>query len=149
MLAAMLFADPAYAPLRPKLKAVYTYGAPMIGTPEFAAACDGVEFLGRNLIRYVYEDDIVPQVPPTEAGPFAHFGREYRFRASRGGWESSTTACGQIRSLFAMLATPASLMTRQLKATRRMRFKASLSDHFPQYYIDALTPDRVRSEFGN
>lgn len=149
MLAAMLFADPAYAPLLPALKAVYTYGAPMIGSPEFARACDGVPFLGPNLVRYVYEDDIVPQVPPTEAGPFAHFGREYRFRASRGGWNSSSTPCGQIRNLLAILSTPASLMTRQFKATRRMRFRASLNDHYPQYYIDALTPDRVRSEFGD
>jgi Lipase (class 3) len=147
MLAAMLFADPAYAPLLPKLKAAYTYGAPMIGTPEFARACDGV--LGQKLIRYVYENDIVPQVPPTESGPFAHFGREYRFRASRGGWNESPVPCAQIHNLFAILATPASLMTRQLKITRRMRFKASLSDHFPQYYIDALTPSGVRSEFGN
>jgi hypothetical protein len=48
-----------------------------------------------------------------------------------------------------MLSTPASLMTRQLKTKRRMRVAATLSDHFPQYDIDALTPERVRSEFGD
>jgi hypothetical protein len=28
--------------------------------------------------RYVYANDIVPQVPPTESGRFEHFGREYQ-----------------------------------------------------------------------
>ena len=65
MLAAMLHIDNAYEPVRDKLRAVYTYGAPMIGNPAFAQACDGFDLLKRNLIRYVYASDVVPQVPPT------------------------------------------------------------------------------------
>jgi hypothetical protein len=49
---------------------VYTYGAPMVGNPHFAAACNERDFLRQNVIRYVYEDDIVPQVPPKECGKF-------------------------------------------------------------------------------
>jgi hypothetical protein len=40
-------------------------------------------------------------------------------------------------------------LARELKLTRHLRFKASIVDHLPQYYIDALTPEGVRSEFGD
>ena len=41
------------------------------------------------------------------------------------------------------------MVAKSLTVTRRIRFRASLADHFPQYYIDALTPGRLRSEFGD
>ncbi len=151
MLAAMLYLDDAYAPVRDKLRAVYTYGAPMIGNPAFAQGCAGIEFLNRNLIRYVYASDVVPQVPPTACGPFAHFGQEYQFVPSGGGgsWRHNATPRRQMRDAVALLVTPASLLARQMTLTRRIRFSASIDDHFPQYYIDALTPAGVRSEFGD
>jgi hypothetical protein len=151
MLAAMLHIDDAYAPVRDKLKAVYTYGAPMIGNPAFAEACDGFDLLKRNLIRYVYASDVVPQVPPTACGPFKHFGQEYQYTpAGEGGsWRHNETPRRQMRDAMALLITPASLLTRQMTLTRRIRFSASINDHFPQYYIDALTPPGVRSEFGD
>ena len=151
MLAAMLHLDDAYEPVRDKLRAVYTCGAPMIGNPAFAQGCDRIEFLNRNLIRYVYARDVVPQVPPTASGPFAHFGQEYQFTPSGdgGSWRHNATPRRQMRDALALLLTPASLLARQMTLTRRIRFSASIDDHLPQYYIDALTPKGVRSEFGD
>jgi len=149
LLATMLVTDPDYAEIRSRLRAVYTYGAPMIGNPNFARACSGYDFLRRNVIRYVYEDDIVPQVPPTECGHFEHFGNELQFTAATGGWHQNPSPRAQIGDLAAMLATPASIVAREFKFTHRFRFKASIADHFPQFYIDTLTPARVRSEFGD
>jgi hypothetical protein len=145
MLAAMLSTDPAYVEIRSRLRAVYTYGAPMIGNPSFAGACE--DLLGPSAIRYVYEDDIVPQVPPTECGKFAHFGYELQF--TDGDWRHNATPRGQISDLAAMLSTPASILAGEFKFTRHLHFKASIADHFPQFYIDRLTPEGVRSEFGD
>jgi hypothetical protein len=33
------------------LKATYTFGQPMIGSPELAAACNADQFLGTNVVR--------------------------------------------------------------------------------------------------
>lgn len=151
MLAAMLLGDRAYDPIVSKLRAVYTYGAPMIGSPEFAEACNKNAFLGKKVIRYVYADDVVPQVPPKASGPFKHFGQEYQFRPAgdRGSWRYNELPRKQLSNPLALLASPASFLARQVRLTRRIRFPASLDDHLPQYYIAAVTPARVRSEFGD
>lgn len=147
LLAAMLCTERAYAEIRSRLRAVYTYGAPMVGSPSFARACDEYDFLRQNVIRYVYEDDIVPQVPPKECGKFEHSGYEVRF-TPEDGWQHGDPR-RQIDDLAAILATPASFLAREFKLTRHLRFKASIADHLPQYYIDKLTPPDVRSEFGD
>lgn len=151
MLAAMLLADTAYKPIVDRLKAVYTYAAPMIASPEFAQACDKVPFLREQVIRYVYANDIVPQVPPKESGPFEHFGKEYQYKpAGRdGSWQHNTTPRKQMNNLVALATTPLTIVAKWFTVTRHIPFHASLNDHLPEYYIDALTPDRVRSEFGD
>ena len=52
--------------------AVYAFGMPRIGTPDFAAKYNGK--LGDRTYRLVHGDDIVPTVPPTKFG-FCHVGR--------------------------------------------------------------------------
>lgn len=54
LMAIMLVTDPAYTQLAQKLQAVYTFGQPMIGSPQLARACAGHKFLAQNVIRYVY-----------------------------------------------------------------------------------------------
>jgi hypothetical protein len=146
LLAMMLRNDPAYAPLMEKLRAVYTYGAPMIGSPAFADACQADERLGRRVFRYVYDHDIVPQVPPRSCGDFQHFGTELRYTPSRG-WRPGP-ARTQLDSLLQLLSAPATIVARQLKLTHAIRFHASLYDHLPGGYIATLTPGDVTSEFG-
>lgn len=149
MLAAMLFADRThYGELIKRLRAVYTYGAPMIGSPDFADACDDDPFLGEQVIRYVYANDIVPQVPPKESGSFKHFGKEYRYTppGTGGQWDPSTPRT-QMSNLIEIFTTPLSIVAKTLNVTRHLPFHASLADHLPQYYIDALTPPDIHSEF--
>lgn len=134
-----------------RLRAVYTYGAPMIGNPAFADACHVYPFLADNVIRYVYANDVVPQIPPRASGPYKHFGREYRYTppSERGSWRPSKRPRRQLRSLLDLATAPLAIAARSLKLTRHIPFHASLSDHFPQYYLDALTPAGLRSEFGD
>jgi hypothetical protein len=151
MMAVMLLTESAYAPIAAKLRAVYTFGQPMIGTPELAAACDADPFLGQRVIRYIYADDAIPQLPPTVTGPFAHFGPEYQYRITgdAGRWTLNQQPTRQERNLLDLAAAPMAFLARQLPALRRVRFPASLYDHGPQNYISALTPPGVRSEFGD
>jgi hypothetical protein len=151
MLASMLLTDTTYKPIVDRLKAVYTYGAPMIGSPGFAQACEGVPFLKERMIRYVYANDIVPQVPPAESGPFEHFGQEYQYKpaGNDGSWHHNKTPRTQMRNLVELLTTPLTVVAKAFTPTRHIPFHASLSDHLPEYYLDALTPAGVRSEFGD
>jgi len=151
MLAVMLLTEPEFEPIAHRLRAVYTYGGPMIGSPEFAKACNEHEFLREKLIRYVYASDIVPQVPPTQSGPFAHFGTEYQYKptGSGGRWNHNKQPRKQLHNLVEIFTTPLSFLAKQIKLTRDFPFHASVNDHLPQYYIDALKPPGVRSEFGD
>jgi hypothetical protein len=51
---------------------IYTFGMPRCGGPAFAQAYEAS--LGSRTYRLVHGDDIVPTVPPSEAG-FRHVGR--------------------------------------------------------------------------
>src|SRR5207248_397863 len=79
LMAVMLVTEPAYAEIAAKLRAVYTFGQPMIGSPELAQACDAHPFLGTNVLRYIYRRDVVTHLPPKDSGAFAHFGPEYHY----------------------------------------------------------------------
>ena len=161
MLALTLVTDPAYKPVVEKLKAVYTYGGPMIASTEIAADCNECEFLHKRVIRYVYANDIVPQLPPSESGDFAHFGTGYQYKQKgkielkgKPGWIQNDAPRNQLRNLLNIFDSPLTLLAGDFKLTGRLQFHASLRDHLPQYYIAALMPqgpkDRgVRSEFGD
>jgi hypothetical protein len=151
MLAIMLLTDPLYKPIVSKLKAVYTFGQPMITSPQLAEKCNANDFLRERVIRYVYENDIGPQLPPTESGAFRHFGTEYQYKSKGDGgtWNLNKEPRKQLSSLLELVANPLSFLARQFKLTRNLPFHASVEDHLPQYYIAALTPPGVRSEFGD
>ena len=146
LLAVMLRAEPAYEALMDKLRAVYTFGAPMVGSPALARACQDDE-LGHRLFRFVYDNDIVPQVPPKVCGEFEHFGAEYRYTPASG-WDASVPR-EQLGGVLDVLSAPTTFVARQLRLTRNVRFHASLYDHLPGGYITALTPGGVTSEFGS
>jgi hypothetical protein len=161
MLALMLHTDPAYRQVVEKLKAVYTYGGPMIASPEIAADCDEDDLLHRRVIRYVYANDIVPQLPPSESGEFAHFGTGYQYKLKgktelkgKTGWIQIDAPRKQLRNLLSIFDSPLTLLAGDFKLTGRLQFHASLRDHLPQYYITALMPEElgkrgVGSEFGD
>lgn len=136
-----------------RLRAVYTYGAPMSGDPAFAAACTADPFLGQRVVRYVYANDVMPRLPPKASGEFKHFGREYRYTppGDRGHWCPGPPR-KQLRNVLQIATAPLAVVAKTLAQTRHLPFRVSLNDHFPQYYINALTPitpKELRSEFGD
>ncbi|HEV2071682.1 MAG TPA: lipase family protein [Acidimicrobiales bacterium] len=151
LMAVMLATEEAYVPLAERWKAAYTFGQPMLGDPRLAAACDAHELLSGRVVRYVYGNDVVAQLPPAFAGPFLHFGREYRHRSGgpEGSWERHPGITRQLRNPLHILTAPLTFLARQLPAFRRVVHPASLDDHFPRHYVAGLTPAGVRSEFGD
>ncbi len=134
-----------------RLRAVYTYGSPMVGNPAFADACASSQ-IGPKLMRYVYANDVVPQVPPKAAGSYKHFGPEFRYLppGERGEWHPSARPRQQLRSLSELATAPLAIVAKSIKLTRHIPFHASLATTSRStYYLDALTPEELRSEFGD
>lgn len=151
LLAALLVAEPRrYGQILERLRAVYTYGSMMIGDRAFADACNDDAFLREKVVRYVYANDVVTQYPAKASGSFKHFGREYRYTPAgkKGRWRHGRPRT-QLRSVVQLVTAPFAILAKIFRLTRHIPFHASLSDHLPQYYIDALAPDALRSEFGD
>lgn len=152
-----------------RLRAVYTFGQPMIGNPDFAEACQSDEFLREKVIRYVYDNDMVPHLPPAVSGPFQHFGREYQYRAPRfrnaltdlfeylgrasqppkGKWEENVHPTSQASGLPTILLANLAFVAGKFQLTRSLPAVYSVEDHFPQHYISSLIPCGVQNEFGD
>jgi hypothetical protein len=142
----------------------------MIGDPSFARACEKDQFLRNNMIRYVYDSDVVPHLPPKTSGPFSHFGCEWRYRIPHvrhsilglaripgysynmreGSWREESKPCGQTLSALGGFGLGAlAFTTDKIKPLHSLPMLYSFEDHRPQHYITALTPYGVPSEFGD
>src|SRR5205085_6874035 len=148
LIAVMLVTDPAYTEIVEKLRAVYTFGQPMIGSPELARACDADAFLENGVIRYIYHRDVIPHLPPKVSGPFSHFGPEYHFDQSWP-WRRQKRPTEQMGNLLGLVEAPLAFVGRQLRPLRNFPFRYSLDDHAPQHYISRLTPPGTPTEFGD
>jgi hypothetical protein len=171
LMAVMIQHEHKYKRIAELLSAVYTFGQPMIGDPNFAKACDKHPFLHKNVIRYVYDSDPVPHVPPKTSGPFMHFGRErlyrihylresmsswlrYRgqhqapYRARQGEWHAHEPT-PQMSSVLGMALGFSAFFGRKFQLLRDLPVIYSFEDHIPTHYIAALTPDGVPDEFGD
>ncbi|WP_353945853.1 hypothetical protein ABII15_32520 [Streptomyces sp. HUAS MG91] len=115
LMAVTLLHEPAYAPVARCLRAVYTFGQPMLGGPALAAACEsatdghGGHPLRDRLLRYIYDRDVVPALPPRPVGPYAPFGREFHFRRARQGLDAVFTATAD--AAVEAVALPGDLLT--------------------------------------
>ncbi|MFC4588516.1 lipase family protein [Sphaerisporangium corydalis] len=152
-----------------RLRAVYTFGQPMIGDRAFAEACESDEFLRQNVIRYVYDGDVVPHLPSTLSGAFRHFGREMHYRVPhlrnsmvnmmsyprcssqmrKGRWEARRHPAQQMMGLLEIPMSVMGFVARKFEATRSLPVVYSADDHLPQHYVSALTPPGVQNEFGD
>lgn len=153
-----------------RLRAVYTFGQPMIGNPGFAEACRGDEFLRDRVVRYVYDNDVVPHLPPASSGSFQHFGREYRYRVPRlrgiltglpgplgracqsatpVEWRESARPSAQASGASAVLLADLAFAVEKLQLARSLPAVYSIEDHFPRHYLSSLTPPGVQNEFGD
>lgn len=152
------------------LRAVYTFGQPMIGDYAFARACEKEPFLRENLIRYVYDSDVVPHLPPRTAGPFRHFGREWRYEIPNlrngvlglvgllgrthpsrdGNWVERTRVTGQAPTALGGFGLGAlAFLSGKIQPLRSLPAMYSFEDHRPHHYITALTPYGTSNEFGD
>lgn len=151
MFGVMMETNPAYAEIRERMRAIYTYGQPMIGDPDFAKACSSA--IGKKVFRFIHAHDVVAALPPKISGPFAHFGEEYQlFRASDRTWKEpqhNREPMGQVGHLFELPLAASAFLARQIRPLRDIPLQYSLDDHGPQHYIAALTPPGVRTEFGD
>ena len=142
LMAVMLSVEPPYKKLfAPIFKGACTYGAPMVGSPEFANACAANTFLDRNVVRYVYRKDLVPHLPPSESDAFQHFGREYRY--DRAWKDTSDKPITQMGDLLGLIEAPLGFVASKFRLLRDLPFRFSLNDHGPQHYITAITPPKI------
>jgi hypothetical protein len=131
----LLVADDAYRTLIfPKLKAVYTYGQPMIGSEALAEACDDHPFLGKRVFRYVYEKDPVPHLPSTDTGRWANYGIQSEYDSAARSW-GVTPPVAQMHFIGELLEAFASFPAWQIPLLQRMPFKYRIDDHRPEHYI--------------
>ena len=148
LMAVMLSVEPEYIErFAPIFKGACTYGAPMVGSPEFANACAANTFLDRNVVRYVYRKDLVPHLPPSDSDDFQHFGREYRY--DRAWKDTSDKPITQMGDLLGLIEAPLGFVASKFRLLRDIPFRFSLNDHGPQHYISAITPPKVPNEFGD
>jgi hypothetical protein len=148
LMALMLMTEPQYAHLAETLRAVYTFGQPMIGDDGLAHAFSAKPKLRSRVLRYIYRNDVVPHLPPRASGEFAHFGREFRFTGT-GGWPEQTSPARQMRGLLGILVALVAFVAPQFDRFRRIHFTYSLDAHEPQHYITHLTTKRTPTEFGD
>ncbi len=169
MTAVMLRHERKYSRLAERLKAVYTFGQPMIGDPSFAQACQRDDFLRENVVRYVNDNDPVPHLPPGASGPYRHFGREYAYRVPylqqasgllrylpgcayqppRGEWRERAAVTSQMPSALGIALGASMFIGRKFQYLRALPAVYSFEDHLPHRYITALTPEGVSNEFGD
>ncbi|MGO9063485.1 MAG: lipase family protein [Myxococcaceae bacterium] len=124
-----------------KLRAVYTFGQPMVlvePLPKLALT------VGRRLFRHITTRDIIPALPATTWGKFAHFGQEYRL--SKGEWQRSEIPTAPLTN---MRQVPRSVLALLSAAKLRDASRYTLAEHGPHNYIAALRPRGKVTEFGD
>jgi hypothetical protein len=140
--------NPEYQAIAARLRAVYTFGQPMVGAPDFAeSAKEQFRDADVAVVRYVFKSDPVPLLPPRSVGDFAHFGQEYRFGRD-GKWEASESskpmpwAAGLVNSFVSFGVT-------KFLPLRDLPFRHKIEDHFPHHYVSSLIPEGHPDEFGD
>ncbi|MFF1378214.1 lipase family protein [Streptomyces sp. NPDC058308] len=121
--------EPRYAEIAERLRAVYTFGQPLLGGPGFADACtrarnDRDEHVLRDrLLRYIFDRDVVPALPPRPVGPYAPFGREFHYRRPRGTAEGALAFAAE--TAIDAVSLPGDLMRGQLRRMAGRRARAA------------------------
>jgi hypothetical protein len=148
----LVHADDDYARrIEPVFKGVYTYGQPMVGSPELARHYAADDRVGGRTFRYIYEGDPVPRLPSRDTGSWGHFGAELHFTEGllRRGWNVSGHSVGQLRFIGDLVLALGSLPLSQLTALDNVPFPYRIDDHRPHHYVARLTPQGRVSEFGD
>ncbi len=152
----LLRAEPAYRnALGDLFKATYTYGQPMVGDTALADKCESDGVLAENLIRFIYQNDPVPHLPPRDSGRFGSFGKEYSYKGSS--WQEEVGAHRAVQMGYVIELIEAAIAAvglqlpgiARLPVLRWLPSEYNFDDHAPQHYIETLTPVGKPSEFGD
>lgn len=137
-----------------KLRAVYTYGQPMVVARESQTVTQ--DRIGARLNRYIYFNDIVPHLPPLSTGAFDHVGNEYKYMPSdsllpwphKGEWRlrGNHVIDNVIRSRTTQLFTFVGVLPFALgdfvfynvQWISKLKSPWSLNDHIPYFYVDSF-----------
>ncbi len=161
-----------------RLKGVYCFAPPMVGNADFAQQWASVTALRGKLFTHIFENDIVPHLPPVDG--FVHFGKTFvsskpngRADPSRFEWKeyadpverAPLTALGDAAFRLVGELTTVNLFDQILehvgflggigKAVRGLFVsllgrRYSFYDHAPTNYVACSQPEGVtRTEFGS
>jgi len=126
MMAVMITAEDSYRDLFAKLRAVYTFGQPMLGSREFVGNINQLAHIGDHerrvlcpVVRFIHQRDVVPHLPPTGSGDFTHFGVEFRNMDDSSEWRRSDRDSGPAGPLDLPLV-PLDFVVKKLPALRKM-----------------------------
>lgn len=114
------------------LRSVYTFGQPMFVDRNLAVVLEGK--FGERLFRHVYNNDIVPRLPPRISGNFSHFGRE--FVAAGGVWVQNRQLMRQ--AYMAMIGNfigTLAWVKDQLPLSQWIPMQFAWADHSPLNYL--------------
>lgn len=147
LMAIVLVSEPAYRHITDKLEAVYTFGQPLIGDPDFAADCErAVDARGRHvlrdrLLRYVYAGDVVPHLPPRPVGRYAPFGREIRYEKALSPVGAALSQVGE--ALDAVASLPGDAVEALGRLVEQDRGPRAAYDGVPAFAADGLRAEPV------
>jgi hypothetical protein len=144
-LAGALLADYAtekpagYGALWSKLKAVFTFGQPMVGDETFRSTY--ATSVGPRLVRYVFAHDIVPHLPPKTPGwTPTHLGTQYR--AEDGGkWTADSQTSQPAGAILDNLIAVSAWIKDQIAFAPKLIPPYSWGDHAPSNYVRVSLPD--------
>ncbi|MGZ8850955.1 MAG: lipase family protein, partial [Thermoanaerobaculia bacterium] len=141
LFALSLSATPELHAIADRLRAVYTFGQPMtIGEPLPEAA----RIVSARIFRHVLPRDIVPLLPPSGWGAFAHVGHEYRYET--GEWHLQKKA---VTRGVSVREIPRAMLTMLAPTKRGSSAQYNTAVHGPHHYISALRPAGLITEFGD
>lgn len=114
------------------LRSVYTFGQPMFVDKNLALVLEGK--FGERLFRHVYNNDIVPRLPPRLSGNFSHFGREFVVKG--GVWAQNPKLMRQAyMAMIGNLIGTLAWVKDQLPISQWMPMQFAWADHSPLNYL--------------
>ncbi|WP_437573525.1 lipase family protein [Sorangium sp. So ce887] len=126
-----------------KLRGIYTFGQPMVGDQEFVRRYE--RGFGHMLFRHIYENDVVPRMPPRTAGDFRHMGEEYH--STDRGWIYQSKLVSQARSLVGSTLTGITAFVMDqlagIPVLGRIPFPYSWEAHSPVNYLRVSQMSRI------
>jgi hypothetical protein len=136
---------PEYAELWSKVRAIQTFGQPIVGDETFATHYGGT--LDSRLARFVFGKDIVPHLPPATHGwTPVPFGKEYRGGDDTEAWSRAPAPSEPLKFLVGgnLIAT-LSWLKQQSGIAPQHPLAYSWGDHAPNNYVRRSLPNGAES----